>query len=132
MPSNLHASQVTSSTPLVTTAETVLATLTTFTTNNPSGQGVVISYIANITTGTNTTQLAFRVRQGGITGTVVANVQTMTVTGGNLYVVSSEVLDATNTVSSVTYVLTVVQTGATANGSCTYAMITAEDANQFE
>jgi hypothetical protein len=106
-------------TPLVTTAETVVATVTGVATDRP-GQTVAIRGQYNITLGTGTTAVVTRVRRDGLTGTVVGEVQTEQISSA---AGSSENHDiyredtGAGEFSGRTYVVTVSQTAATGNGT---------------
>jgi len=137
MANTLHANQVLTTTTITTTTETVLATMLPFNTLNPAGEGVVVSFDTMVTSGTGTTALVFRVRQGTtITGALVANAITVPVTAGGTLPIGFTVVDssalALNDQNGLQYVVTVQQTGATANGTCTAATITAESATAVE
>lgn len=113
------SSGVTADTNLVTTAETVVATVTGVSTSQ-AGQSVDIEGWANITLGTATTAVTLRVRRDSLTGTLVGEAnpeQDFTAAG------SSERHDVffqdanAGEFMGRTYVLTVQQTAATGNGN---------------
>jgi hypothetical protein len=133
MPSNLHVAQVTGAQTVTTTTELAVAQLVPYQVNNPGGQGVQLSGEASITTGTGTTAVVARIRQGnGITGSVVGNPITVTVTAGNTIEINPTELDPNNLLGNIGYSLTVQQTSATANGTVNFANLTAQDATAFE
>lgn len=114
---------VTSSTTITTTSETVAATGTTVTENNPGGQGVIVYGVVNVTSGTLTTALVIRVRQNSLTGSVVGAAQTITTTATNSVSIPFHVLDTATLTGPINYVVTVQQTGASANGTVNFAAI---------
>lgn len=110
---------------LVTTAETVVATLTGISTRNASEQ-IVFRSRAEVTWGTGATSATLRIRRGtGITGTVVASVPNLSVTAGAISGEDPVGTDTPGEVANQSYVLTVQQAAATANGSCTLGQISA-------
>lgn len=113
-------------TTLVTTAETVVATVAGVST--PRKTNVVIEAWAQITTGATTTSLVPRIRRGvDATGVLVGegNPQTLQAAAGGTEQIDIKVIDPGVDLSNGTYVMTVVQTAATANGSCLQSSITA-------
>lgn len=149
--SNVHASAASAVT-LVTTAETVVATVGPFNTVTSTGagsqalntlpqgsasysqagpQGVAIVGSLNVTIGTGGTAAVVRVRQGSLTGALVGVAQTATVTAGNVVTLDIGELDG-SPVSPATYVVTVSITGASANSTVNRVVVTAQDANSFE
>jgi hypothetical protein len=118
--------QATADTTIVTTAETVVATVSGVST--PRKCNVAIEAWAQITTGASTTSLVPRIRRGtDATGTLVGegNLQTLAAAAGGTEEVYIKVSDNGVDLSNGTYVLTVVQTAASANGSCVQSSITA-------
>lgn len=115
----------TTDTPLVTTAETVVVTLTGVTT--PRKTNVFLKGWCKITTGTNTTAVVLRIRRGGLTGTVIGESDPITIgaAAGSNEEFEIEVLDGAIDLGSATYVLTASQTGASANGTCLTASLSA-------
>lgn len=104
---------------LTTTAETVVATVTGVSTSQ-AGQTVSIRGLANITLGTNTTAVVMRVRRDSLTGTVVGEVQTEQIFSAAGSTEDHEIYREESNpgeFSGRTYVVTVSQTGATANGT---------------
>lgn len=149
--SNVHAA-ASSAVTLVTTAETVVATVGPFNTVTAAGagsqalntvpqgsatysqagpQGVAIAGSINLLVGTGGTAAVVRVRQGSLTGALVGLAQTTTVIAGNVVDLDVGELDA-NPVSPATYVVTVSVTGASANSTMNRAVFTAQDATSFE
>lgn len=119
---------VTTDTPLVTTAETVVATLSGVSTPRP-GIKVVISGWCQVTTGTATTALTPRIRRGtAITDTLVgeANADQVQAAAGSTENADIMVEDSPGEVAGQSYVLTIQQTAATGNGSCIQASLTAD------
>lgn len=110
---------------IVTTTELAVGTLTIGSTNGPS---VPVSFNAIIeaTSGTGTTALRIRIRRGtDITGTVVVDSTPETALGGagNAAQYVLEGSDVPGDVGGQAYTLTIQQTGATANGTVTYAYL---------
>lgn len=123
-----YSTYVTADTTLVTTAETVVATLTGVSMNKP-GQTIGLRGVFVLTTGGSTTALTIRVREDSLTGTVVgeAPVDSIEAAAGgteshDIYVEHGPTAEVANK----TYVLTVAQTGAAANGTCLSASLVAE------
>jgi hypothetical protein len=149
--SNVHAAAASAVT-VVTTAETVVATVGPFNETAPAGagsqalntlpqgsatysqagpQGVAVVGSLNITVGTGGTSVTVRVRQGSLTGALVGVAQVATVTAGNVVTLDVGELDA-SPVSPATYVVTVAVAGASANSTVNRALVTAQDATSFE
>lgn len=119
---------VVADTPIVTVAETVVATLSGISTPR-NGVKVVLSGSAQVTTGGSTTALTPRIRRGtAITDPVVGegNAQQVAAAAGSTETVTYDTEDTPGEVAGQSYVLTVQQTGAAANGSCIYADLTAD------
>lgn len=148
--SNLHATQATAVT-IVTTAETVIGTLTPFTENqglaqggagdlrnlqvasSPGAQGVVVSLMGNILVGTGATAVVLRLRANTLTGAIIPTTQTSTVTAGSTASIDGTWLDTTLSYpAGIQYVVTAQMTGASGNSTVNLAVVTAEDANSFE
>lgn len=115
-------------TTLVTTAETVVATLAGVSTGQP-GQTVGLTGDISVTLGTNTTAVTLRVRRDSLTGTLVGEAtpeQISTAAGSterhHCYFEESN----PGEFMGRTYVLTVAQTGASANGSVLDASLACE------
>lgn len=123
---NEFTSDGTANTTIVTTAETVLATVSGVST--PRKTTVNVKAWAQVTTGTNTTALTPRIRRGvDATGTLVGegNPVTIGAAAGGTEDLEIRVSDPGVDLANASYVLTVVQTGATANGTALQAGITA-------
>lgn len=119
------------STPLVTTAETVIITGTPYTYDNPnpyvggehvgSGQGVSINGIVNVTTGAGANLITIRVRYSTVGGAVVGGAGatiTHTVAAATAYALPYSFEDLTRfAASGGIYVLTVQQGAASGNGA---------------
>lgn len=121
---NEFSGQASVDTTIVTTAETVVATVSGVST--PRKTNVTISGWAQITTGANTTSLVPRIRRGvDATGTLVGegNPVTIGAAAGGTEDVEIRVQDAAVDLANASYVLTVVQTAASANGSALQASI---------
>ena len=118
---------VTADTTLVTTAETVVATLAGVTTDNPQ-EIVKLRGWAQITSGSGVTGLVFRSRRGtDATGTLVGEGNNV---GGGIAASTTcqgsiDTSDQPGAVAGQSYVLTVVQTAATGNGSAIQASLEA-------
>jgi hypothetical protein len=125
--SQVYSSFVTSAVTVTTTTETVVATVVVPAT--PSGGGkVVIDGWCQLTLGTGTTAVTPRIRRGTtITGTLIG---VATATGAAQTAITTEdieihVDDTPGEAVNISYVLTVQQTGAGANGSAVQAEIKA-------
>lgn len=117
---------VTTDTTIVTTTETVVATLSGVTTGRK--EDIRLTGNVQVATGGSTTALQVRIRRGtGITGTPVGEGNTLQVAtaAGNTEEVSYTTVDFARDVSGESYVLTVTQVGAAANGSCLQASLEA-------
>jgi len=126
-----HAVQTTGGTTVVTTAETVVATIQIPALNLPLGaDGVFIAGICNGLAGSGTTAITTRVRQGSLTGAQVgAGVSTPT-TAGTGFTTAIAVLDTTTSYpTGNTYVVTVQQTNATGNATGVNATVLTTPAN---
>jgi len=114
--------------PLVTTAETVVATLTGVSTPGP-GYSVRLHGEAKVTTGTTTTAITLRVRRGSaITDPLVDEATAVQLEAAIGSTEDHDIMaqdDAPGELASQTYVLTVQQTAATANGSAVNAYLRA-------
>lgn len=124
---NQYNVEVATDTPLVTTAETVVATITGIAT--PRRTNVRINGTATITTGTATTQITMRVRRGpAITDTLIgeANFETISAAAGSTETHEITTLDLGVDLAGATYVLTAQQTAATGNGSAINADLSVE------
>lgn len=115
-------------TTLVTTAETVVATVSGISSQR-SGQKVELEGEINVTGGTSTTAYVLRIREDSLTGNLVDEIATDTLATA---VGSAEdhTIRAEHTpvgeLSLKTYVLTVSQTGAAANGTVNHARLRAD------
>lgn len=114
---------VTTDVPVVTTTETIAATVVV-----PSVPGnnrrVQLSGEVDLTTGTNTTAVTTRWRRGtAITDPVVgeANPSNIVAAAGSTERMTQSAEDTPGDVANQTYILTVQQTAASANGSILYA-----------
>lgn len=125
---NIYDSPVTADTPIVTTTETVAATVVVPAVPGP-GARIKLTGFAQVTAGTATTALTMRIRRGtDATGTLVG--EGNPIQGGVAAGSTSEVvLEVTDTpageVAQQSYVVTVQQTAATANGSIVQASLRA-------
>lgn len=126
MTAQQYKGPISSDTALVTTAETVVATVGGVSTGR--AVNIQLRGWAQLTTGTNTTAVTPRIRRGTtITGTLIgeANPVTIGAAAGSTEDFEIDVSDLGADVASATYVLTLQQAGATANGSCLQAAIEA-------
>lgn len=115
-----------SNTTLVTTAETVVCTLTGISTPM-TGRRVRLTAHASIISGASTTSMAVRIRRDSLTGTLVGTSETDTIPGaaGTQADYTILVVDTPAEVANATYVMTVSQTAASANGSVPLASMSA-------
>lgn len=119
---------------IVTTTETVIATLGPFNENQVApAQGITFDGNINMTVGTGGTAVTVRVRQGtAITGTLVGVAQVQTATAGNTINLPIGELDPTLIQVNAQYVVTVQQTAASANGTVNRVVFSCQDAVPFE
>lgn len=106
-------------TPVVTTAETIVATLTGV--GTPRRCNVTLAGRVDFTVGTAATAVTLRIRRGtAITDTLIgeATPEQLTSAAGSTESHEVEGLDAGVDLAGATYILTVQQTAATGNGSC--------------
>lgn len=115
-------------TSLVTTAETVVATLSGISMQRP-GQTICLRGALTLTTGTNTTNVRLRVREDSLTGTIVPSDPNDAVEAAAGSIETHEIYvehAPTGEVANKTYVLTAIQTAASANGTASQASLVAE------
>jgi hypothetical protein len=119
---------------IVTTTETVIATLGPFNENQVApAQGIAFDGNINMTVGTGGTAVTVRVRQGtAITGTLVGVAQAQTATAGNTINLPIGELDPTLIQVNAQYVVTVQQTAASGNGTVNRVIFSCQDAVPFE
>lgn len=125
MATKTFESQVTADVTLVTTAETVVATLTGVST--PRRCNVTLEGWLQITLGASTTAVTLRVRRGvDATGALVgeANPVQISSAAGSTEDHYVKVQDPGVDLSNATYVLTATQTAATGNGTAVQASLT--------
>lgn len=118
-----------------TTTETVLATLGPFNENQASqfSQGIAFDGNINLTVGTGGTAATVRVRRGvDITGALIGVAQAQTVTAGNTVNIPIAELDPTLVQVGVTYVITLQQTAASANGTVNRVIFSCQDSTAYE
>jgi hypothetical protein len=116
--------QVTTNTTVVTTAETIVATTPAISTPSPDTP-VTISGVLSMTYGTGTTAVTVQVRRGTtVSGTLVGEANAWNVTAGNTSEQTFSVKDTPGDVAGQSYVITVTQTGATANGTVQFTEAT--------
>lgn len=130
---NVHTVGQLTDVPVVTTAETVVATSTTFNVGNTGGQGVMVGGVINFTTGASTTAVVIRVRRASLTGALVGEAQTHTIGAAVSANIPYEVLD-TGVVdgSAQLWTVTIQQTAASGNGTSNNATIRAQSATAVE
>lgn len=122
------SSYATTDVPLVTVAETVIATITGVSTNQP-GQTVALRGQAIMTSGTSTTGVTLRIRRDGVAGTVVGETDpdALFAAVGSVETHDIYAEDANaGEFSGRTYVLTAQQVGAAANGNVLTASLTCD------
>lgn len=128
MPGYTTSVEIATDVPLVTTAETVVATLPGCS-NSAPGKAIRLTGEVSVLNGTGTTALTLRIRRDSVSGTLVHevnSVQIETAAG------STEDHDinaddgAQGEVFNQTYVLTVQQTGASANGTAVSGYLKAQ------
>lgn len=119
---------------VVTTAETVLATIGPFNENQAAGfaQGVAFDGNVNMTVGTGGTLATLRIRNGGLTGALVGVAQAQTVAAGNQVNIPISELDPTLVQVGVSYVVTVQLTAASANSTANRVIFSCQDATAYE
>lgn len=127
-PFGQFSSPTQANTTIVTTTETIVATLSGINTDQ-GGRRVILNGMVELTTGASTTAVVLRIRRGAtITDTVIGTADTDTIIGAagstDPYVI--EETDNIGEVNNLTYVLTVQQTGATGNGTAVAGQLTAE------
>lgn len=126
MATKTFESQVTTNVTATTTSETVVATLTGVST--PRKCNVAIEGWVQFTTGAGTTALTLRIRRGSaITDTLVgeANAVQVSAAAGSTEDHFIKVADNGVDLANGTYVLTVQQTAASADGTALQGSITA-------
>jgi hypothetical protein len=126
---NRYTSTPSADTSVVTTAETVLATVSGVNSYAP-GARITIRGGVQFTPGTATTGLTFRIRRGtDATGTLIqeANLEIVAGVVGSTEDHELEVTDqVAGELAQASYVLTVVQTAATGNGTAVQAWLEVE------
>lgn len=124
-----YEAEVNSAQTIVTTAETVVATLTNVASTR-SGQKIHLEGHVNITTGTGTTGTKLTVRQDSVSGSVVDTVETDTLASPAAGTPEDHYISAdftpTGELSNKTFVLTVTQVAAGANGTVNLASLRAD------
>lgn len=115
----------TADTTLVTTAETVVATLSGV--NTPRRTSVYLKGWAQLTTGVATTAVTPRIRRDSVSGTLVGegNAVTIGAAAGGTEDFEVEGIDSGVDLANGTYVLTLAQTAATGNGTALQAGLSA-------
>ena len=129
--SRVYNSDVSADTTLLTTAETVVATLGGVSVARP-GESVRLHGEATVTTGTATTALALRLRRDSLTGVQVGETITDQVEAAAGSTETHDIVatdPAPGELAGASYVLTVSQTAATGNGSAVHASLEATVGN---
>lgn len=119
MPGYTTSTEVSADTTLVTTAETVVATLPGCSTS-AAGKAIRLSGEVTVTNGAGTTALTLRIRRDSLTGTLVHEVNAVQIETAAASTEDHDINTDDSFSSDVfnqTYVLTVQQTGATGNGT---------------
>ena len=119
----IYNSDVSSDTTLVTTAETVIATVSGVSCSRP-GQSINLRGNATVTIGTAGTGLTFRWRRDSLTGPLVGEAVTVQITTAAASTEDHEHIQtdlAPGELAGATYVLTVAQVAATGNGTVVHA-----------
>lgn len=130
MSSNVIQSGGIANVTLVTTAETVLRTLSGVSTGRKVNVG--LKGWVQLTTGAGTTAVTLRIRRGtDATGTLIGEATPVTVAAaaGSTELFDIETFDPGADLASATYVLTAEQTGATANGTALQSYLEADIPN---
>jgi hypothetical protein len=118
-----------SNVPTNTSAETLIATSSPVSVNNPGGQGNDVYGVVNVTAGASTTAIVVRVRSSaggvGLAGTNLGPAAgfTHTLAAGASASIPFEVNDPSNQAVGVQYTVSVAQTGGTVAGTVNYACI---------
>jgi len=123
-----YNSEASTDVPLVTTAETVVATVNGISTGQ-AGVAIRLRAMAQLTTGANTTGVIPRIRRDSLTGTVINEANTVTIgaaAGGTEQFDMDSDDPLAGEVANQTYVFTLQQVAASANGSALYAYIQAD------
>ena len=101
--------------------EKVVATLANVSTPGPEAEVNLFGHV-NITTGTAATAVVVKVRRGTDTsGTEVGTAETDTLAAGNKESIPFNVVDTPGDIAGESYVVTVTETSATADGTVNYA-----------
>jgi hypothetical protein len=111
-------------TALVTTAETVVATVV-IGSDTPEGDQIILEGVCQVTTGTATTSVQLRVRRNGVAGPQVGGTAQQGCSAAAPCQISTQVDDTPGEVASQTYVLTAQQVAATGNGTAVWANLQA-------
>jgi len=109
---------------VVTTAETAAVTSDPVSPTSDNAE-FTISGVINITAGTGTTEVVVRVRRGStVAGALVGETDPHTLAAGAKANIPFEVADTPGAVASQQYTASVVQTGASGNGTINNSAIT--------
>lgn len=109
---------------LVTTAETVIATVVVGD-DTQEGDQIVLEGFAQITTGASTTGVQLRIRRGGLAGVQVGPTAQLAAGAAAATCLSVQGADVPGEIVSEPYVLTAQQIAATGNGTAVGANLQA-------
>lgn len=115
---------VTADTALVTTAETVVATLAGLSTQFADSVVMLRGWV-DITTGTGVTGVTLRIRRTGVAGVLVGEGNIIAIGASTTGAFDVEATDNPGEIAGGVYVLTAQQAAATGNGSVTAATLEA-------
>jgi hypothetical protein len=122
---NNYSTTFTADVTATTTTETVVATLVIPAVPGP-GYTVRLRGNMQFTTGAGTTAVTPRIRRGtDATGTLIGEANAVTATASTTIEVEHEETDTPGDVASVSYVLTIQQTAAAANGTALHGTLSA-------
>lgn len=107
---------------LVTTAETVIATVAGITTPRP-GSTVTLQYAGVIAAAAGTTGVTLRARSGSLTGSVVGTAFAPAATASANDPLAATFQDTPGELANATYVITAALAGASANSTSTIATV---------
>jgi hypothetical protein len=123
-----YVSDVSTDVAVTNAAETVVATLTGVSSQR-AGQRVELEGTVNITTGTSTTAVVLRIREDTLTGTLVGEIATDTLSTAvgspEDHTIHAE-HTPTGEIANKSYVLTVVQTAGAGAGTANHASLRAD------
>jgi len=109
---------------LTTTTETVVASLSGVQTDNIYRR-ILLSGVVEVNPGTGATSLTLRIRRDSVSGTAIGTAVTVACTASTKLSATIAATDEPGEVAGQTYVLTAQQGGATGNGTCDVALLSA-------